>query len=655
METEQFKQLAESGELTMGQALDHAMTMPKAGSRIQDLKKAIAAGKLGDTTLDTPLKEALNSESFLSNVDTPRANYYVGVQGFEGALKKAFIRAKIPYLSTLGLETDLTDILKGGGYSEGQLRRTRSMEALIPSGDLDEAYADAFTNMNADKNISDDTKRFLFFHKNTIVRVDTVLGAKATKTTPAKPPATLADIVISKDPNTKELTVTLKGEKRVNKTRLDVTYKGTMAAFLKEQFDISKAANPGKKLKDIKLFDTTKSKTDAAHNKHIKPIVEERFPTQIPVDPKSGESGWRPTDIRSAVQDQLEKEFEINFALAEDFAGHKVKDAYKSAQANPAKIGEIAENLVRQTAKNLNTPTTNSVIAAKFGIPTTVFNAEGTASFPALVEDYRGAGQALQPAVPLTEAQKAEMDASAFLSAEKQTAKALDLQQQNIEKAAALDVDKAREGIERQDQLAALRQEQKDIKQAAKVAEADANFDTYLDDMAEEYGVEKADKGIISRATDVGGKVIKGLLPVAIGASTIAATREAEAQGASPFSAAMQGLAAGASEVVAPPGMAYSDAPFREEQRATMPAGSGLGPRTDVAPQMDAMGYIKPEFASYPMEAAPQPNIPDPAPSAPDMAAQGFVPVPEARANAMRGEATAMDQAPSFLYGGVVR
>ena len=52
---------------------------------------------------------------------------------------------------------------------------------------------------------------------------------------------------------------------------------------------------------------------------------------------------------------------------------------------------------------------------------------------------------------------------------------------------------------------------------------------------------------------------------------------------------------------------------------------------------------------------APAPNIPDPVSPAPEMAAEGFVPVPEARANAMRGETTAMDQAPSFLYGGVVR
>jgi hypothetical protein len=120
------------------------------------------------------------------------------------------------------------------------------------------------------------------------------------------------------------------------------------------------------------------------------------------------------------------------------------------------------------------------------------------------------------------------------------------------------------------------------------------------------------------------------------------------------------GFAEGMAEVTAPTGMAPSDAPFRAAQRSIAPSGSGLGPRTDVAPQMDALGYIKPEFAPYPMEDAPAPNIPDPAPPAPDMAAQGFVPVPEATANAERGEATAMTmarggQAPSFLYGGVVR
>jgi len=467
METAEFKALAESGNLTIGQAIDHAMTMPKAGSRIEDLKTAISAGKLGETTLDTPLAEAFKSESFLTNVDTPRANYYVGVQGFENALKTAFVRAKLPYLSTLGLETELAGakgLLQTGGYSEGQLRRTRQMQGLIPSADLDKAYADAFTNMG--DNVSNDTKRFLFFHKNTVARVETILGAPATKKTPAKPPMTLADVIISSDPDSGEPTVTLKGETRVNKTRLAVTYKGTMAAFLKEQFDTAKARGGDKALKDIKLFDTTKAKTDAAHNKYIKPIVEERFPTQIPIDPKTNESGWRPTDIRSAVQDQLEKEFRIDRVLAEDYAGHKVKDAYKSAGANPETIGEISENLVRQSAKNLGISTTNSLITTSFNIQSPALSTQNAPAFPALTDNYRGAGQILQPSKPLTELDIKEIESAQRVNIARLEEQALDLQKANIETGAALDVDAARTAAERQSQLADIKAQVKDEKAA---------------------------------------------------------------------------------------------------------------------------------------------------------------------------------------------
>ena len=116
---------------------------------------------------------------------------------------------------------------------------------------------------------------------------------------------------------------------------------------------------------------------------------------------------------------------------------------------------------------------------------------------------------------------------------------------------------------------------------------------------------------IIGEVVDKGDKILKGLLPVAIGTSAITASMEAEAQGDSSFVAGMKGVAAGASELVAPPGMAFSDREFREDQRATTPGGSGLGPRTDVAPQTDALGYIKPEFAMYPMEDAPRESFLD--------------------------------------------
>ena len=64
----------------------------------------------------------------------------------------------------------------------------------------------------------------------------------------------------------------------------------------------------------------------------------------------------------------------------------------------------------------------------------------------------------------------------------------------------------------------------------------------------------------------------------------------------------------------------------------------------------DEFGNINPDTGQS-VPTAPV-DIPNPAPPAPDMAAKGFVSVPEARANAMRGETTTIAQ--SFLYGGVV-
>ena len=635
METQEFKALVESGQLTIGQALDHAISMPKSGKTIPDLQKAIKAGKLGDTTLDTPLAEAFKSESFLSNVDTLKANYYVPVQGFERALKTAFVRAKVPYLSTLGLETELagsSGLLQTGGYSQGQLRRTRQMQGLIPSADLDAAYADAFTNMSAKgSTVSDDTKRFLFFHKNTVVRVETVLGSTATKTAPAKPPMTLADVIISSDPDTGEPTVTLKGESRVNKTRLPVTYKGTMAALLKEQFDIARARGGSKDLKDIKLFDTTKVKTDAAHNKYIKPIVEERFPTQIPIDPGTGDSGWRPTDIRSAVQDQLEKEFRIDPALAEDYAGHKVKDAYKSSGANPSTIGEISENLVRQSAKNLGVGTTNSVVVSKFGVASPALSAENVSSFPALVENYRGVGQTLQTATPLSPAQKAEMDSAAFLSSEKQTAEALKIQADNIRNRQNLDVEGAKEGFERQQEVAGIK---KQLKQEKIVASGE---------------------DFISKALKMA-KPLKSLLgPFGIGISAIAAdqtssavTQQAEALGLPKPVASAAGAIAGVTEFLP---VAPSDVIEVGRSMASPVADPGSARPIErvMADQPELFQNNEPAApTAQPVPSAPV-NIPDPVPTRQGMLSAGGAKqrVNQARSAALAGEETSMSG--SFL------
>ena len=75
------------------------------------------------------------------------------------------------------------------------------------------------------------------------------------------------------------------------------------------------------------------------------------------------------------------------------------------------------------------------------------------------------------------------------------------------------------------------------------------------------------------------------------------------------------------------------------ESRAGLPSRGRNVPRTALSQQ------------------STQVNIPNPVAPKPQMAAQGFVPVPEARANAMRGQETTMKESevPSFLYGGIVR
>jgi hypothetical protein len=66
------------------------------------------------------------------------------------------------------------------------------------------------------------------------------------------------------------------------------------------------------------------------------------------------------------------------------------------------------------------------------------------------------------------------------------------------------------------------------------------------------------------------------------------------------------------------------------------------------------MGYISPEAAQYPMEAAPV-NIPEPVSTDQgQLEAEGFAEQRnQARTAAMQGQETTM--AESFLYGGIVR
>jgi hypothetical protein len=483
MELEEFSRLAQSGELTLGQALDFVIDAPKTGRDVKGFRSAIAAGKLAGVDLDTPVKDAFASDEFLSSIETPEANRFRGIQQFEGALKRAAVRGKFNYLNAFELSDDLTTptgIIKTGGYSEGQLRGTRPMEALIPSRQLDEAYRDAFQAMG--NNVDADTKAFLFFHKHSIVRVDTTLGSAKYD------PLTLDDIVISEDVDTKERVVTIKGVQREKKKRNSVTYRGAMAEFLADQVNKTKAQNKGKKLSEIKLFNTNTDKVRKAHNTYIKPIVEERFPTSIPVDTKTGKASWTLTAVRSAVQDQLAKEFRIDPGLQDDFASHSVggtQRAYLSASADGAEIGQISESLLAQNAKNIGAPDVNALINSGYKMGISVFEA-GSVTYPALQEDYRGQA-APPPPREATEAEKAQRDQAART----QTAEDALKEQEALRKIGdmpPLDKEKLRKNLEVAEEIAEEKKKIKAEKAAQKATEQAGEFQNTLDFIMKKFG-----------------------------------------------------------------------------------------------------------------------------------------------------------------------
>jgi hypothetical protein len=158
---------------------------------------------------------------------------------------------------------------------------------------------------------------------------------------------------------------------------------------------------------------------------------------------------------------------------------------------------------------------------------------------------------------------------------------------------------------------------------AEKAAEVAAAEQKLRETKAEAKVASKVKRGassVASMIAEFGTKAGKALLPLAMFEG---ARMGYEATTGMPAPIRALGATAGAAaEVIAPPGMAPTDVEFRQSQRATRPSGAGLGPRTDIADQMSALGYIRPEQAQYPMEAAPV-SIPDAAPVRPPALSAG--------------------------------
>lgn len=512
MDLETFEQKTKDGTLTIGDAFEYALNREDVKSiksrqrRLNALRSAIDSDKIPSASLDSPFFETVKSSAFikdLSEKGTTDTNYFGNMQALEKELNAGFSTFDFEYTSIAGGSGKG----KKAGFGGGQSRGARPMQGLINSKDLDKAYADAFAAMG--NKVDPDTKAFLFFQKNTLVRVETMLGTKD------KEPLTLDDLIISENPDTGNLTVEIKGVQREKKKRNPVTYEGAMAEFLANQAAKSKAAAAeGTPLTKIKLFNTIKDRVDKAHNTYIRPIVEERFPTAIPKN-KNGVAGWLPTDIRSAVQDQLSKEFKINPELREDYVGHQqpgvAGKAYLSASADGRELGQLSEAILAQNAKNLNLPNVNMLITGTVGLDVPNLAGESGVAFPAATEDLRGQAVAA-PSRELTEAEQAEIDQAA------RTRTALSKEQElqalsRIEQMPPIDEETLRQNLEISAEKAEVKKKFREEKKAEKAAKASGSFDGILDDVMDIFGTDtsKLESSMLSAA--VAAKGLAEIIP----------------------------------------------------------------------------------------------------------------------------------------------
>ena len=372
--------------MTLGEALDFSIERAtslddkNAAKNLSTFKNNIANGKLGKSvTLDSDFATTFKSPEFIKEVGdkgTTKANYYTSGQALEKYVNQGNIDLGRPETNVFGA----TGTAKRSGLSKGQTRGALNMRGTIPMAEIDKVYAEAFNNMKADKTISEATKDFLLYHRYTIQRVDTIL----TDTDDYKS-LRLSDITIFDEDGATSVSVA--GETRKNKTRNPVTYKGAFAEFLKDVYDKAKSANPKMPNAEIKLFNTSSNKASSVFKKYMSPLFVDKFESFLPVDKNGKVTTGLTTIVRSATIEALESDLQLTGDLGDSFMGHKDTStkgkSYKANSPESKSIGNITENLLKNSATNLQTGTVNSLFT-EYGInsPSLDMNTSGK-SFPA--------------------------------------------------------------------------------------------------------------------------------------------------------------------------------------------------------------------------------------------------------------------------------
>tara|TARA_R100001015_G_scaffold18216_2_gene10978 strand:+ start:883 stop:2877 length:1995 start_codon:yes stop_codon:yes gene_type:complete len=658
----EFITKAEAGTVTVQEVVDYAL---ENAQRLDALPTHVKGAKrvlnnIRELGLDPNMPYAeLRDHAFkFSEEGTPEGvpikNRAYNLQNLESIVRPIFEDYGLTAKKTSDITTDTGQVVpgktmypqlagKGSKTGAGTQRSTVTtgaleMQGLLPKADLDEIYKEAMPLIRAE--YGDKIADVIEYHYTTGNRPEQLLGL----TEDSKKRLTKNKVTIDTRKNTISVAERKVVSKKDNKGRPRLTFDldSPTGQLLKRNYDAASTASS-------KLFDVSETEFDEAFGKHISPRLE-KYADVLPLavtDKKRGPDGKiivteTPVTTKSAIRHiiprYLVEEFEVPDNLVEGMMGH-----VNASTLRKHYVGMVPEKRIPQLLAD----------PSQFSIDIDAKGNRGAIDVEMLSEEDR---------LELAAAQKSERIAEAQAGQKKAEAAGAAAEKERIETLASISSEDVEAAAQAQANIAARTEElEQQFETDAKIKRRQNAVERGNDaknDMMSRFGRKRIPPSLKTVAlTTLGAAVTAlGAFPptraiaktAEVGLEALGAygstqeglsTREQMIRmGVAPPLATAAGVAKGVADFVSP----VPEQPVVADPFSTRPIDRIAAEDAEVAQSLQASGKMEPV------------DIPDPVPSEPPMAAQGFAQRRnQARTAAIRGEETPL--AESFLYGGIVR
>ena len=374
---EAFAEKAQSGQLTVREALSHiansvADKKNKGKNNYNNTVNLITDLIDEGIDVDLPYMDVYESREFNEALDPIKSESGTNRWKQWGWFEDRYIaQSKVARVNLVpnklaganGIAQTLYDLV---GV---QSRNTDPMRGTIFSKDLDALYDEqlgvgAYEVYDPKKDkmvlveMDVESRDYLYYEKYTGQRVASNIGEDGLK---------IGDITFGERDGV--MVAEVRGIKKANKVRPEVTYTGEFAEFLFAKVEQAKeriaAESPGENPAKKNIFNTTTTRVNKLWNARLKDPLEERFRDQLPE-----KAGGNHKSIRKILARQLLREYDFprdavkawmgHAGVGVDNAGDILEENYTGALPDK-RIGGMTNSLIHKDAMNGGHATVNSL------------------------------------------------------------------------------------------------------------------------------------------------------------------------------------------------------------------------------------------------------------------------------------------------------